>query len=456
MRAILIFFVLSIASLSRAAVCSTSVIYCSDQLDGSPWVDGILGCAKYFLMAGGDPADAVCNSDKCRYLCGSDPCDLNQGCTAGSCQDPGCISGLECLDGSTPWLACDKYDEPYHKVISLPTGADCVLGNLSTVPLLIVTCNYTFTDFDINFCLGSCTPECPHEAVVLSAFGADTCTECTSGADCASAFAGNDICDMFTLYYSDTIVDFLFPGDPPFTHVTAWHHNRCVSRCTFHISDARVGIYVNYSSVRDLESWDPVPVPPGRAPIAIEGDLIKARPGYDDILSTCVVPTSNLQCDTQPGGPYIRSIATMMDTFGLAINAAYCVTKCPAYAGKEVEGVDSCRTCSSLLANGCQYRNDSRDVCDEFIKFLPGDPYNVVGLAICGYGCYGAVNGSGWTPCEPTGGCCVRCDIQELSCLWGCTEGPKCITDSFFSPLDSSWVGACGPMCDTPWSTTIT
>jgi hypothetical protein len=434
----------------KAAVCTSSVIHCSDQGDGSPWVDGNVGCALFFEDFGADPLEAICDNDRCKYKCGSfgAMCDLNQGCNVGICNSGGCATGIDCHDTEDPWKKCNNFRD-YTATYSLPTWVDCTFSFTTVFNLLNVSCNVSRTDFDITFCDGSCSPVCPPDSGILEALGIQTCTECLTGSECANQ-VGRHFCDRYTKYYTNELPLVIFPGDPPRTLGNSWDYNKCVVGCNFFLSDARVGIYVNYTDFDNFFTYSPAQIPPGREPIAIAGGTIRAKPGQSIVDNACIVPLTNADCGLLNGGPYIRSIATLMGDFDLVTNAAYCVDRCPDFAGGEAVGIDSCRICNSALANGCQYRGDANNVCDSFIKYFPGDPFNVVELNICTTGCHGAVNGSGWSPCEPTGGCCDRCDTF-YNCLWRCSNGPKCNYDAFVSPLDSDLIGACMPMCDPSW-----
>lgn len=431
-----------------ATVCYDSEIMCYDDLSGRPWVYGSVGCAYFFAILGGDPGQASCDVDgRCKYQCGlgSNLCDMNQGCVAGTCLGYGCTTSGDCVDGN-PWDNCNKFEERPVVTYALPSIITCTL--ITTFPY--ISCTGTFHNTTISFCKDSCVPECSEHAGVLPGILGlgDTCIECDTGATCTDNPNGYAYCDTFSKIYLDRIRDDGFPGNPIISEALDWDYNKCVPGCDYFIADTRVGIYVGYTDLYDIDTWYPIGAPAGRPLIAEEGFIVRARPGLNDI-NQCAQPLTNLDCAHLPG--YFRSIATMMDDFYSAVEAAYCVDKCPQFVGGEAEGISSCRFCAASLANGCQYREDDRQICDSFVLHLPGDPYNVTGLSVCTDACRGAVNGSGWTPCASAGGCCVRCDPNPASCLWRCSNGPKCVYDAFSSPYSpGDQVGACAPMCDVP------
>lgn len=417
--------------------CPESWVYCSPH-NNSAWVDGLLGCKQFYIDHGGDPANAVCEDGRCKNDCVANNCDLNDSCVGGVCYN-GCTTGSDCQAGNV-FFQCNNF-------ISINRTYAFATSVVGTV--------ITYTNFTITFCEGFCSLECnQYTGRPLP----DFCSECITGADCS----GGDYCDWWGNFYANAIGPAFYPGDPVFD-TYYFQKRRCQNHCHYDIGDAQAGIYVNRNTpdTTSITNMDPIPAPDGRFPIVKNGTLIHALPGVDNDVKTCVVPSSSLQCDPQDkyNTSYVVSYVTKMD-FPSPWIAAYCVDKCPRFSGYETDTIHNCKQCSTLALNRCQFRFSSgeRNVCDAFSKFLPGDPYNVAGWNVCTKTCHGAVNGSGWSPCDlgDGGGCCDRCDNDQLACLWGCSVGPKCNVDAFHSGLlFLDLVGACEPMCsdDIVWTT---
>lgn len=436
-------FIVLFAGLVRAVApsgveCESSYIYCNQAIAENfnpprAWVDGLAGCKQFFIDRGEDPDQAICEDNRCKNTCPPNNCDLNDSCVVGVCYN-GCTTGSDCKSGNV-FTKCNNYLE-IRRVLALPTY---VSGP-----------NVTRTFFNLTFCENFCATDCDDYTGFFTT--EDTCSECTLG---TTSCANDGWCDYFGQKYAFGITNAFFPGDPVFD-LSRFQKRRCESRCDYDIGDSRAGIYVNRinSDIFRITNMDPIPAPGGRMPIVEAGKVIHALPGRDSGTRTCQIPSSNVQCSGQDkyGLSYRASFVTQMD-FG--ITAAYCVSECPRFAGQLTTDIEDCRECATLALNRCQWKfpSSGRDTCDAFAKYLPGDPYNLVGWNVCVDTCLGAVNGSGWSPCGG-GGCCDRCDKNELSCLWQCSLGPKCNTESFYSSLDpGNLIGVCEPLCDpVVWS----